>query len=255
MKRIIPLLLVLCLFLTSCGAEPEITVPTEPAPTIQTAPTETTAPPTAPAHSPLYLEGLSVEDVITYFNEVCLDAEIINSGDPSRLQKWEAPIQYSLNGTPTEEDLAVLEGFTGWLNTIEGFPGIREATDPLMANLQIHFCTREEMLRLMGQQFDGMDAAVTFWYREDAIYDAIICYRTDLDQTLRNSVILEEIYNGLGPIQDTVLRPDSVIYSHYSEPQELTAVDELILKLLYHPRMRCGMDAAQCEAVIRELYY
>ena len=90
---------------------------------------------------------------------------------------------------------------------------------------------------------------------DNQIYDAIICCRTDLNQVVRNSVILEEIYNGLGPVQDTVLREDSIIYSYYSEPQSLTEVDELILKLLYHPDIVCGMDATDCEAVIRQLYY
>ena len=77
----------------------------------------------------------------------------------------------------------------------------------------------------------------------------------DVDQEIRRSVILEEIYNGLGPIQDTDLREDSLIYSGYTAPQSLSPVDELILRLLYHPEMLCGMDAAACEAVIRRLYY
>jgi hypothetical protein len=76
-----------------------------------------------------------------------------------------------------------------------------------------------------------------------------------LSQELRNSVILEEVYNGLGPIQDTVLRPDSVIYSDFSQPQELSQIDELLMELLYHPDIKCGMDAAECETVIRSLYY
>jgi hypothetical protein len=28
-----------------------------------------------------------------------------------------------------------------------------------------------------------------------------------------------------------------------------------LTKLLYHPDMKCGMNAAECEAVIRNLYY
>ena len=68
-------------------------------------------------------------------------------------------------------------------------------------------------------------------------------------------MILEEIYNGLGPINDTWERMTSVIYGGYSIPQSLSEEDKLILKLLYHPMMECGMDAAQCEAVIRQLYY
>ena len=87
------------------------------------------------------------------------------------------------------------------------------------------------------------------------IFDAIICCRTDLCQTLRNSVILEELYNGLGPIQDTSLRPDSIIYNEYAEPQCLSQIDKLILTLLYHPDLQPGMNAEEVAAVIRTLYY
>lgn len=149
----------------------------------------------------------------------------------------------------------MLKDFTYWLNTIEGFPGIIEAPENTYANMQIYFCTQQEMVDRMGDNFQNLDGGVTFWYNNNMIYDCIICYRTDLTQTVRNSVILEEIYNGLGPIQDTKLRPDSIIYSEFSQPQSLTEIDELLLKLLYHPDMQCGMDAAQCEAVIRQLYY
>ena len=260
-KAALLLLISLLIFLFACSDDsyspPEtffeatIEFPTEAATTAVT--TEATEP--APLHSPLYIEGLEVEDVIRYFNEVCLDAEFVNSGNASLVQKWSVPIRYSIEGTPTDEDMAVLNDFADWLNSIEGFSGISLAADPAQANLRIHFCTQQELLQLMGDNYGGMDGAVTFWYNNNHIYDAIICYRTDLEQTVRNSVILEEIYNGLGPIQDTQLRSDSIIYSGYSEPQQLTAIDELILRLLYHPQIRCGMDAQACEAAIRALYY
>lgn len=266
-KKIISLLLCL-LLLTACV--PEESIPTETStqpetvavPTTETLPPtfppETSPPteePTLPPHSDLFIPGLSVEDVILYFNEVCLDAEIVNGGDPSRLQKWESPIFYYIHGDPTAEDLETLDIFVSFLNTIEGFPGMAETTEPFEANLDIHFCDQEELLNVMGPNFTGMDGAVTFWYDYDVIYDAVICYRTDLDQYLRNSVILEEVYNGLGPIQDTSLRPDSIIYSEFSQPQELTQIDELILRLLYHSEMECGMDAPAVEEIIRKLYY
>ena len=229
------------------------------APTVTAAPTtvpETTAPTEASvSHSELYVEGLDVEDVITYFNEVCLDAEFVNDGDPSLLQKWTTPICYIINGDPTQEDLATLESITGWLNTVEGFPGIRETTIDAEANLHIYFCGESQMINILGDDFYGCDGGVTFWYMDNEIYNANVCYRTDIDQYVRNSVILEEIFNGLGPVQDTNLREDSIAYSGYSTPQELTAVDELILRLLYHPRLSCGMNTEECEAVIRQLYY
>ena len=172
------------------------------------------------------------------------------------MQKWENPILYCIHGEPTDADLEILESFGEWLNTLEGFPGISETQDSAEANLNIHFTDAQGLVNIMGQDFVGLDGAVTFWYDGDnAIYQEVICIRTDLAQEVRNSVIMEEIYNGLGPVQDTTLREDSLIWQGYSIPQELTAVDELILRLLYHPAIARGMNALDCEEVIRTLYY
>ena len=254
MKKPLLFLVILSLLLAGCGsAAPSVPEATTVPVTEHPLPAETPAADPEPEPSSLAIPGLPVEDVIQYFNEVCLDAEYVNSGDPSRLQKWVMPVCYTVLGSPTEEDLEVLTGFADWLNTVEGFPGIWETETEWEANLRIHFCSQEEMLSLMGQNFSGMDGAVTFWYDRDEIYDAVICIRTDLDQELRNSVILEELYNGLGPIQDTWLREDSIIYAGFSQPQELTEVDKLLLTLLYRPELQCGMDARECGILIREL--
>lgn len=245
--------------LAGCGAaEPEVPAATFP---VETAVPETTAPETtvpetmAPEHSGLYIPGIRVEDVILWFNEVCLDAEYYTEGHPELLQKWTEPIAYRVEGSPTEADLEQLADFAGWLNSVEGFPGMVQADRSREANWRIYFCDAAEMRRRMGDTFVDMDGAVTFWYNgEDEIYEAITCYRTDLSQELRNSVILEEIYNGLGPVQDSELRSDSIISAEFGQPEALTEMDELIIRLLYHPDMKCGMDMAQCEAVIRQLY-
>ncbi len=89
--RRIFLLLLISLLLSACGAAvpAETTLPvTIPAPEL---PAETTAPGTVPTteplpeHSDLYRPGLSADDLVLYFNEVCLDSEFVNSGDPSLL--------------------------------------------------------------------------------------------------------------------------------------------------------------------------
>lgn len=206
-------------------------------------------------HSELYVSGLTADNVLRFFSEVCLDAEYINSGDPSRVQKWTSPIYYMILGSPTDEDIATIEKMAGILNGIDGFPGIYATSDHGAVNMRIHFCSEQDFLSIMGSSFAGNDGGVTFWYSDNEIYNARIAVRNDIDQNLRNSVIMEEIYNGLGPIQDTDLRADSIIYSGFSSPQELTAMDLLILRLLYHHSIKCGMDAEQCKTVISELYY
>lgn len=206
------------------------------------------------AHSGFYVPDVDAEDVITYFAEVCLDSEITHSGNPKVVQKWACPIEYAIYGDPTEEDIRVLKEFCDWLNTVEGFPGISKSRQRASANMNIYFCPQSEIPERMGDDFYNMDGAVTYWYEENQIYDCIICVRSDMNQHLRNSVLQEEVYNALGPVQDTVLRPDSLIYQYYAEPQEMTEIDKLIVKLLYHPDMKCGMDSEQCAEVIRKLY-
>ena len=185
------------LMLWGCGGEYLPTDPTQTEPAATTAPTERTAEPTEtdppvtdppqtdppvtdppetePPHSAFYIPGVSVEDVILYFNEVCLDAEVVNGGDPSFLQKWTVPISYRITGEYTPEDMETLESFVAWLNSIDGFPGISPAEENGYANLRIHFGTAEDMRDQMGDWAVGLDGAVTFWYANDAIYDAVIC--------------------------------------------------------------------------------
>ena len=230
------------------------------APTETTAATEVTVvvdttDSTEPAHSDLFLSYVSPDEMVRYFNEVCLDAEFVNSGNASVLQRWEATICYSIYGDPTDKDKEVLENFVAYLNTIEGFPGIREAEGIWEENLSIYFCDQQELMDRLGSHLWDVDGAFTFWYNNDIIYDATICIRTDLDQEVRNSVILEEIYNALGPAQDTDLRQESIIYSGYSIPQALHPIDKVILELLYHPSLSCGMTPAECEPAILSLYY
>jgi len=278
MKRVVSWMVIL-IMLFSLSACKQSNLPTEPPHSLETAPTvpsepkptepKPTAPkptepkpteppetdPPAPEHSKLYIPELAVEDVITYFNEVCLDSEFVNGGDPSLIQKWMEPIYYIIEGTCTDKDIEVLNRFVGWLNKIEGFPGISQTADQGKCNMRIYFCDANEILQRLGQDFENVDGGVTYWYMNNAIYNAIICYRKDVSQQLRNSVILEEIYNGLGPVQDTNLREDSLIYQGFSQPQWLTEVDELIMKLLYHPDIKPGMNAQQCEKIIRQLYF
>jgi len=270
LKRLrLTILLLIISTVCACGAPaqaPEPTAEPEPsatvAPQIPTPDPAPTAPPPSPPptpspepHSELFIPGLSVEDVIVYFNEVCLDAEFSTGGNPNVVQKWVSPIRYALHGDYNENDIMAIRAFSQWLNTIEGFPGMAEADSSVSANLDIHYCSQQEMVEIMGDTYANLDGAVTFWYEDNEIYDETICCRNDIDAALRNSVTLEEIYNGLGPVQDTELRSDSIIYSYFSRPQALSDVDKLLLKLLYHPDIHCGMDIEQCESVIRTLYY
>ena len=272
MKKRVQIMIIgiLAFALTGCGSveEPEIGIVTEVTQPVETV--ETTVPPvetaaaaqtTEPAalHSPLYIEGVSPEQMVEYFCEVVLDTEYsTGAGDATMVQKWTAPIRYRIYGDATQEDFQLLERFFAELNAVDGFPGIYPVEEGEAENLYMTFCDLEEFNIAFGDflNHEVADGAVQYWYYNDTneIYSARIGYRLDIDQYTRNSVLLEEVLNGLG-ISDTILREDSISYQGFGQVQELSEVDWLILKLLYHPEIRCGMGKDACAEVIRRLYY
>lgn len=222
-----------------------------------TATQETTMP--ADIHSPFYLEGFTPEQVVAYFAEVVLDTEYSSGeGNVHVVQKWTQPICYMIHGEATQKDREKLEELFAQLNAVEGFPGIEVAPSPIAANLTLNFYNWEDFQTYFGRvvNYEDADGAVEYWYYNatNQIYNASIGYRTDIDQYTRNSVLLEEVINGLG-ITDTKLREDSITYQGFSQTQELSDMDWLILRLLYHPDIKCGMNLEQCRAAIEKLYY
>lgn len=233
---------------TATGEDPTQTPPT-------VAPTEMPTEDTTP-HSELYVPGVSQDKMVTYFNEVVLDMEYTD-GDATVVQKWEQPISYRIDGVPNHKDAQIISALSKQLNSVEGFPGIRAATG-LEQNVTISFLHKEEFDTQFAHMLNGepADGAAQFWFynQTNNIYSGRIGYNKDAAQEIRNSVIPEEIVNLLG-INDTTLREDSITYQNGSAVTELSDVDWAIIRLLYNPRIECGMDAAACERVVRELYY
>ena len=148
--------------------------------------------------------------------------------------------------------------FTDIENEIPSFPGARRVDSEKDSNLTIGFIAQEEFQDKMGEyvNYDEVDGCVTFWFDIGmyAINSEIIGYNNGMDPANRRSVILEEIYNGLGLVNDTDDRMDSIVYQYGSVVEELSPLDWGLLYLLYLPDMKCGMDGEECAAVIAEHY-
>ena len=274
MRKLLLLLLapVIALWLSSCSTEPAPV--TTAAPTVTTVPEtpvpettvpeatvpETTVPETtAPPHSDLYLENCPLDTLLTYWDEVVLQAEYSHgTGDPSLVQKWLEPIRCRVIGAPTGEDLRILETFFEELNRIQGFPGISMTEESGTENLTLSFLGPEDFRSSFSDVVYGEDAwgATEFWYYTDTneIHSARIGCRTDIGQDYRSSIVLEEVVNTLG-ITDTELRGDSIVYQYSNDSLALSDVDWLILKLLYCPDIRPGMSMEECHSILAEIYY
>ena len=142
---------------------------------------------------------------------------------------------------------------------MEGFPGFLPADDTRpVEDLTISFLD-EATFRLAFSDFlqgEYADAAVRYWYdtNTNVINSGRIGYRTDITGDTRTSVLLEEVINLLG-FNDTTQRPDSILYQYGSENTQLSDIDRVLIRLLYHPDIQCGMDAEACREILETLYY
>ena len=218
-------------------------------------PAPTPAP--APLHSELYLPDCSQQQMLDYFNEIVFSSEY-GTGDSTLVRKWNTPIRYRIYGPTTQKDLEVLTDLFAELNKIDGFPGIYAAEDGEAENLTISFLGVEDFNLAFSDFLQGEDAygATEYWYynESNAVFSARIGYRTDVDQDTRVSILIEEIVNTLG-LNDTEVREDSIVYQYSNDNTALSDIDWVILKMLYNPKIKSGMNADSCSDILKELYY
>ena len=87
---------------------------------------------------------------------------------------------------------------------------------------------------------------------DGVITQAVAVIRDELPVLLRLSCIHEELAQGLGLSNDS---PDArpSVFNDDDEFGRLTAMDERMLSMLYDPRLKPGMDAAEARPIVARL--
>jgi Protein of unknown function (DUF2927) len=205
------------------------------------------------------------------------------------LRRWPGPVRWAVYASPAEQarvqplvhDLAVRLGGL----TARGFyPASTSGPGPAPANLQLWIVPEqvEGMLRSFPTDPpQGSDAGRVFqariadfirtWYRTAAspcaaqffsvdrpaaeagtILGALVLIRAGLPDALLRSCIEEELAQAMGlPNDDADVRPS--IFNDGKEFGVLTAHDELLLRILYDPRLEPGMTPTTAMPVVRRI--
>ena len=245
---------------TDVTAETTVTTAATTAPT--TAPTEapteeSTEAPTEEPHSEFYAPGVSVDQIIAHFNKVVLGIESNGgAGETALIQKWDQPINYRIEGMPNRQDAQNLNNLAKQLNAVEGFPGI-QAAKGLEQNLTIYFLKDEEFKTQFSHVMEGKSqyGVVQVWYNDsNGIYSGRIGYHQEASQESRDLLIPEKLAEMLG-VSDVTVKREITTGRKPTTIIDLSELDWSVIKLLYNPRIHNGMNADECEMIIRELYY
>lgn len=194
---------------------------------------------------------------------------------PIRLLRWDQPVRVSVQfgaSVPTAKraaDLAKVSSYLRRLSQISGHPISVSDQNP---NFWVHFASVDERATLgpalsqeLSELTQGQIASVTGMSRDtfcqvltqsdpatSTYVAAVAVIPSEHPDLLRMSCIHEELAQALGlPNDSNAARPS--IFNDDEEFALLTRQDELMLKILYNPALRPGMNITEARPIVQTL--
>ncbi len=223
---------------------------------------------------------VSRRQLVENFIRIALFEEFANVGGrlvaqqtPSQLHRWNSPIRMKVifgDSVPLAQrsrDSANITSYARRLGQISGLP--ITMTDGTNANFHV-FMVNEDERRNIGPQLRaiipdisaGAVSTVENMRRttfclvfardpgDDGSYtEAVAVIRGEHPDLLRLSCIHEELAQGLGLSNDSPMARPS-IFNDDEEFGLLTTHDELLLRMLYDPRLTSGMTAEEARPIV-----
>lgn len=166
------------------------------------------------------------------------------------VEKWVTPIKIRYEGNPTKEDIDILNQITKDFNKINGFPGMKIVNKD--ENVLLIYAPEEDLSEIQQEYNLTIDNGSCQRFSENGeIIRAVIIIESDIDQDLKNSVVLHEIFHMIGFYGHSF--SNISVINQIGEPvSRLSAVDTLSFKMLYHPEIPIGMDHHEMDAYYQD---
>ncbi len=226
--------------------------------------------------------ALTPERLTEDFIQIALHDEYVRQGDalvsrgvPAPLRRWQQPVQVRLyfgdSVAPAERsrDRAEVAGFAARLQKVSGHPvGLsgaggnftvlivnedeRHAIGPRLNSL-VPGIPRSDVAALSDLSPQNYCTVFAYSQGDSPIYaQAVALIRAELPPRLRRSCVHEEMAQGMGLANDSP-RARPSIFNDDEEFAYLTRHDELLLKILYDPRLRPGMTEAEARPIVMQI--
>lgn len=225
----------------------------------------------SPADAPFSKDDLARDFMrIAMFDEYqTVNGSYVANEAPSNLRRYDRPVRVRVvNGDSTADsdaqfNASAVAQFTRRLGRLTGHD-IRVANDGETANMVVFFLSREEqpnIARKLGRYVTAPPRAVEDAFANspvdllcaafslsnertpDSYRSSVILIKSEHSIAQRNACVQEEMAQALGLTNDSLdARPS--IFNDDEEFATLTHHDELLLRILYDPRLQSGMPPA-----------
>ncbi|WP_461308661.1 DUF2927 domain-containing protein, partial [Albidovulum sp.] len=203
------------------------------------------------------------------------DGRLVADAREARLRRWTDPVRLSVvfgRSVPLDERadaLAVIGAYADRLSALTRHSVRLSAWRPNHTVLILNADEREDAGPRLAALAPGISAAAirsvtamrpdiyctvfTFWRGAEAPYfQAVTVIRGELPKRMRDACIHEELAQSLGLVNDSP-RARPSIFNDNEEFALLTVQDELMLRMLYDPRLTVGMSLAEARPIVEQI--
>jgi hypothetical protein len=191
-------------------------------------------------------------------------AELRFAGNSDRIRKYHVPIRvYIDNRAKPDRSAQVGEVVADIRNRIANLD-IAVTADRATANVEVRLLRERDFVRTLRAAYgrertrkiqQSLEPQCLSGFRKDAefrIMHSDVFLVADAGDFVFYDCVYEELLQSLGPINDT----DKVPWTMFNDDVQMgffDVYDQYILNILYHPRVRAGMTAAQVRTLLPEI--
>lgn len=209
-----------------------------------------------------YLPTAYESELIEYFEEIALKSEI--DKNINETIKWNKSMSlYVVKDKPYKRQMASIKKAIEGVNYLatDGFR-IELTEDKTEKNAILYLSSRNDVedldyhfLKGINGDFAGLSEARYNW--RNHIISAKIFIDIEESIEVQESVILEELTQSIGLMNDSEKYPNSIFYEKQMAENihnnKYSPIDKDVIKLLYHHRMKSGLNSEQVKNVIKRI--
>ncbi len=195
-------------------------------------------------------------EVISYFKDIALGFEFGSASEVTR--KWCSELKIFIGSNVSTE---LSEELNKIVNEIENLTtdnlSIQIVNDSSLSNYYIYFGSGEKYASIFPSQENYINSnwgLFSVWWTNNCIdrgHMYVDIFRAN--NTEQKHLLREEFTQSLGLAKDSNRYPFSIFQSSWTRTLTYTDLDKDLIRLLYHPKMKTGLDVVGVDNKLREI--
>ena len=195
-------------------------------------------------------------DLISYFKDIALGFEFGNADKVTR--KWNSNLKVFVRESTNKELVKELILIKDEINELvtDGFR-IDIVNDYLQSNYYIFLGKDSKYAEIFPSSANLTDDnwglftvySTNYYFTYGRMY--VDTYRPTMDG--QKHLLREEFTQSLGLARDSYLYSNSIFQQKWTTVTEYSKIDKDLIRLLYHPKMKVGLNKTTVDSVLREI--